>query len=332
MAILRDIARAVRLPQKAILAGTPSPQSALLAGAAALGTAALANHLAGRVSEITHPPKGRFLTVDGVKLHYIGKGQGPVVLLIHGNGTSVEDWVVSEVFDRLGATHRVIAVDRPGFGYSDRPRSTMWTAKAQAELLSGALRQLGAEHPILVGHSWGTLVALAMALNPAVGAGGLLLLSGYYFPDARGDVTVGAWPAVPVIGDVMRYTVSPVVGRLVAGKVFRKLFDPAPVTAEFARRFPTGLAMRPSQIRATAADTGLMVPAAAELSPHYGELVLPITIMSGDGDRIVNVAEQPERLHATLPDSELTIVPGAGHMIHHIAPAKVTAAIRAMPG
>lgn len=311
----------------------PKPTSAatiLTAAGVAIGTAALVNHLVGRDAELGRPPTGGFLTVDGVRLHYIEKGRGPVVLLIHGNGTSVEDWVISEVFDRLGSTHRVIAIDRPGFGYSERPRTTVWSADAQAALLAGALRQLEAADPILVGHSWGSLVALALALDAEVSAAGLVLVSGYYFPDARADTVVGAVPAIPILGDVVRYTVSPIVGRLAAASAYRKLFAPATVTPQFAQRFPLGLAMRPSQIRATAADTGLMVPSAATLADRYDELDLPVTILAGEGDRIVDVEEQPKRLHAALPGSELKIIPGVGHMVQHSTPAIVAAAVRAM--
>lgn len=302
----------------------------LLTAGLAIGTAAAVNHLVGRDAELGRPPTGQFLTIDGVRLHYIEKGQGPVVLLIHGNGTSAEDWVISEVFDRLGATHRVIAIDRPGFGYSDRPRTTIWTAEAQARLLAHALRELGAENPILVGHSWGTMVALALALDESVDAAGLVLIAGYYYPDARADVVVGAVPAVPVVGDIVRYTVSPIVGRLAAKRVFRKLFAPATVTPQFSKRFPIGLAMRPSQIRATAADTALMIPGAASLADRYGDLDMPVTILAGEGDLIVDVEEQPKRLHAALPDSVLKVIPGIGHMVHHSAPAVVASAIRAM--
>jgi pimeloyl-ACP methyl ester carboxylesterase len=190
------------------------------------------------------------------------------------------------------------------------------------------LQELGAERPILVGHSWGTLPAIAMALNGDVDATGLVLVSGFYYPETRGDVPIAASAAIPVIGDVMRFTVSPVLGRLTAGSVFRKLFAPAPVTPEFAARFPTGLALRPWQIRAVAADTGLMIPGAAALSPRYRELDLPVAILSGDGDRIVDVGKHAERLHKALPASELKVLPGVGHMLHHTNPAAVTTAIR----
>src|SRR5205085_12180693 len=111
--------------------------------------------------------------------------------------------------------------------------------------------------------------------------------------------------SAPVIGDIMRYTISPLLGRLLARMVMRKLFSPLPVSPDFRERFPIALALRPSQIRANAAETALMVPAAAALSDRYDELHVPILIMAGSKDKIVNGERQSSRLHSMLPRSEL---------------------------
>ena len=142
------------------------------AAAAALGAAALYNSYRARQVERQHPPTGRFVEVDGVRLHYLERGAGPPVVLLHGNVVTAEDWILSGVLDQVAEQgHRVIAFDRPGYGYSDRPRGTAWTAAAQADLLRRAFARLGIERPVVVGHSWGTLAALALALaDPGGGA------------------------------------------------------------------------------------------------------------------------------------------------------------------
>ena len=126
----------------------------VLGGAAALAGLAIANHLAARRAERRHPPKSRFLTVDGVRLHYSDRGKGSPVVLIHGNAVTGDDWNTSGVADLLRRGHRVIIFDRPGFGHSERPRGRLWTADQQAELLRRALRQLDVGRPVVVGHSW----------------------------------------------------------------------------------------------------------------------------------------------------------------------------------
>lgn len=296
-------------------------------GAAVLVAAALINHALARRAERRNPPEGKFITVDGVRLHFIELGTGPVIVLLHGNGTMAQDFALSGVLDLLAKDHRVIAFDRPGFGFSERPRDRIWTAAAQAALLHEALVKLDLRRAVVVGHSWGTLVALALALREPADVAGLVLLSGYYFPSVRADAALGSWPAVPVLGDILRYTISPLFGRRTAPMVYRKLFAPSPVARRFASEFPLELAVRPSQIRASAAETALMIPGAAGLAEHYPELTIPVAVVAGLGDKIVDCDRQAGRLGAELPQSMLRKVPDAGHMVHHIVPEQVAAVI-----
>ena len=300
---------------------------AAVAGAA-LGAAAIYNQRQARRAEERNPPAGHFIEVDGVRLHYLERGEGAPIVLLHGNGAMIEDWVASGLMDRLLQSHRVIAFDRPGFGHSERPRSTIWTAEAQAALVAGALQELGVEKPLVVGHSWGALVTLALALDHPGLASGIVLLGGYYYPSVRGDVLFASQPAIPGIGDAMRYTVSPLLGRALSPAVTKKVFSPAPVPDKFDG-FPMDMALRPSQIRAEAAEAALMIPAAATLSGRFRELDLPVTIVAGAGDRMVDPEDQAERLHDALPGSKLLLVEGSGHMVHYTATEEVAAAIEA---
>ena len=96
-------------------------------------------------------------------LHYSDRGTGQPVVLIHGNAVTGDDYNTSGVAELLLKQHRMVIFDRPGFGHSERPHGRLWTANEQAELLHKALRQVGVERPVVVGHSWGTIVALALA-------------------------------------------------------------------------------------------------------------------------------------------------------------------------
>lgn len=290
-----------------------------------VGTA-LFNRANARRAEARTPPAGRFVEVDGVRLHYIDRGSGTPVVLLHGNGVTVQDYEASGLLDLAAAGHRVIAFDRPGFGYSDRPRTTLWTPQAQAVLLAAALEQIGIERAVVVGHSWGAMVALAMALNRPDRVGGLVLLSGYYYGTARPDVVPFSLPATPIIGDVLAHTLSPLSRALVGPAVIKASFSPAPISPKFAK-FPIGLTLRPSQVHATAADTAMMVPGAAALSRRYAELDLPVIIMAGEGDVIAHVSRHAARLADDVAGSELRVVPGQGHLFHYAVPDQVVAAI-----
>jgi len=302
----------------------PARHSAILAGLAGLAALAVANHAAARRAERKHPAEGHFITVDGVRLHYTDRGTGSPVVLVHGNAVSGHDYDTSGVAEALIRTNRVIIFDRPGFGHSERPRGRAWTAAQQAELLHKALAMLYVHRPVVVGHSWGTLVALAMALAHPDDVAGLVLLSGYYFPTLRLDAALVAPVAVPVLGDILRYTVSPLLGWLQMPAFKRMLFAPGRPTARFKAEYSPAMALRPSQIRATAMDGTVMVPSVMGLD--YSRLAMPVAIMAGHGDKVVG-NRQAERLHAAIPGSTLRIVEGVGHMVHHIESRGVVEAI-----
>ena len=302
-----------------------------LATAAVLAAAALLVRRKAQQAEADNPPAGTFIDVDGVKLHYVERGTGDPIVLLHGNGSMLQDFALCGVIDALAEQHRVIAFDRPGFGYTSRPSGRVWDADAQAELVQAALQKLGIGSAVVVGHSWGTMVANALALAHPESVKRLVLISGYYFPTPRLDVPLMSVPAIPGIGTVMRNTLSPLIGRLMWPLVSRKLFGPAEVSDSW-RKWPIWMTLRPGQLRASAADTAMMIPMAIHMADRYAQLKMPVTILAGEGDRIVNTDVQSARLHEAIAQSDLQIIPGAGHMLQHIDPAVVIAAINRRDG
>ena len=142
-------------------------------------------------------------------------------------------------------------------------------------------------------------------------------------------VVVGV--AVPVLGDVLRYTVSPLLGWLQMPLLKWAMFSPAQVPARFEAEYSPAMALRPSQIRATSMDGTLMIPGALALRGHYKDLTLPVVIIAGDGDKIV-FKRRSERLAASIRGSVLQVVKGAGHMVHHLAPRQVAQAVEDVAG
>src|SRR6478735_10069961 len=209
----------------------------LVAAAATVGAlaiSALVNRHLARNAENDNPPAGQFLEINGVQLHYVERGTGPPLVLLHGNGSMIQDFESSGLIDLAAMKYRVISFDRPGFGHSDRPRSTVWTPEAQANLLNAALTKMGVSQPLVLGHSWGTLVAVALALNYPRNVRALILASGYYYPTVRADVLMLSPPALPLVGDVLSHTISPLLGRLLWPIFLRKIFGPNPVPKKFA--------------------------------------------------------------------------------------------------
>ena len=292
----------------------------------ALAVSALVNRRLAKKAENGNPPAGQFLEVNGVRLHYVERGSGAPLVLLHGNGSMIQDFESSGLIDLASKNYRVIVFDRPGFGHSDRPRNVVWTPAAQAELINSALQRLGVSHAIVLGHSWGASVAVALALKYPKLVRGLVLASGYYYPTLRPDVVALSAPAVPLVGDILRYSIAPIVSRTIWPLLMAKIFGPQSVPSKFAG-FPKEMAVRPSQIRASAAESALMIPGAIDLQDQYASLRMPVSIIAGEEDRVVDTDKQSRRLHGNIAQSKFHRVPGAGHMVHQTATGSVMAAI-----
>jgi pimeloyl-ACP methyl ester carboxylesterase len=300
--------------------------TAFAAAGALVGATAIVNRRLAIRAQRANPPRGRFLEVQGVRLHYVERGEGRPLVLLHGSGSMIQDFESSGLIDLAAANYRVIVFDRPGFGHSLRPRYMAWTPVAQADLFKKALDRLGVEQAIVLGHSWGASVAVALAIRHPSFVQALVLASGYYFPTARADAPASFVAAMPVLGDIISYTVSPTTGRIMWPAMLRKLFGPEPVPKKFAG-FPKEMAVRPSQMRAAAAEAAMMIPTAFAGSETYGELKMPTIILAGEEDRLIDINTQSARLHGQIKQSKLHRISGAGHMIQQSATPAFVAAI-----
>jgi pimeloyl-ACP methyl ester carboxylesterase len=301
-------------------------RAAALGIGALVAAAALTKFLTSR-AEANHLPSGKLLNINGQIVHFIDEGSGPCVVLLHGNGSMMEDYEATTLIETLARDHRVIVFDRPGFGLSSRETGGTWTPEREAEYLSEILEHLDVRDPVIVGHSWGTLVALAFALRDQAKVSGLVLLSGYYYPTTRLDVAVQTPVSLPLIGPLLRHTVMPLMSRLSAPLAIRHMFAPMDVPLLFSRLYSIAMASRPSQLKSVADDTTTMPSSAGRLGVNYAGLQTPVRIIAGADDKIVTTSEQSARLHTELKNSELQILNGVGHMTHHARPDLVVAAV-----
>jgi pimeloyl-ACP methyl ester carboxylesterase len=295
-------------------------------GVGALATAAWVEFKARR-AERSNPPAGQFMDINGVHLHYIMRGEGSPVVLLHGNTLSSADFESSDLLNALAQNHRVIAFDRPGFGHSSRPRDRQWTPGEQSALFCAALDRLGISKAAVVGHSLGAMVAVAMALDEPAKVSQLVLIGGYFYPSLRIDALLTSPNAVPVLGDVMRYTVTALASRALIKSTVKRIFSPMPVPEDFFPTLSREMMLRPRQVRASAEDATFMVPSANAMPRRYYELRLPITLIAGADDQIIDSAANSQRLNQEVPHSELHVMPGTGHMAHYQARHLILAAL-----
>lgn len=300
--------------------------AAIYGGAALVGTMLFQSSAKAR-AQSEHPPIGRFIDADGTTLHYVDIGEGRPIVFLHGVATTLEDWFISTVPDLLLPDHRLIVVDRPGYGYSARPSNATWTAERQARSVARMLHRLGAHDAVIVGHSFGVLPAVALALQHPEFARALVLIAGAYYPGASVGALAAALPSVPLLGPLARATVGPSMARSAIPKLSSAMFEPQPVTERFRRMYPAGLATRPSQIEASADDTAALDATTARMAPHYGQIDCPVTVVTGSGDGIVDPDRQSRRFAEAVGHARLIVVRAGGHMVHHSEPSRVAAAI-----
>jgi pimeloyl-ACP methyl ester carboxylesterase len=101
----------------------------------------IGNHLFSKLAERRNPPVGKFIELRRRTSPQRGDPAAPCVVLFHGNGSMIQDFMISGLVDLLAQTSRVVCVDRPGFGHSQRPRFRIWTAVTQAALFVKALNR-----------------------------------------------------------------------------------------------------------------------------------------------------------------------------------------------
>jgi len=295
---------------------------------ATLGALALRTALGVRRGERSFPPTGTIVEIDGTRLHYVERGNGRPVVLLHGNPGFVQDFTLGgdNLVDALAHDHRVVVVDRPGHGYSDRPSDEATTPREQARLIHDLLRHLGVERPILVGHSWGGGLALVYAEQYPREIAALVLAGTRAYPTATRPDPVYALNRMPIVGTLFRATLLPPVGQRLLEKRLTAAYAPDTVHPDHLAA-ARALWMRPSQVAATVWDTKNLQAALTDASRHYGQLALPVIILVGDHD--TGIADS-RRLAATIPRATLHVLPNAGHELPLTRPGELAAAVRAI--
>jgi pimeloyl-ACP methyl ester carboxylesterase len=268
---------------------------------------------------------GEFVTVEGVRLHYVSKGAGKPVVLLHGNAGFTHDY--STVMRQLAERgFRALAFDRPGHGLSERPETEIATVEVQARLVRGALLELGVNRPIMVGHSWGGILVLNYALHYRAEISALVLLAPASYPEPEQYSSQRTLVEIPGLGDLIIRVSGPFINWEIR-RTLERAFSPDEVPLEYLE-LATALWNRPGQIRAIIQDEADYGRTAEALSNRYGEIDLPTVIITGDADLLVNSEIHAFPLHQAIPQSKLIVLPQTGHMVPQTRPESVTEAVQ----
>lgn len=260
------------------------------------------------------PPIGRFIEVDGTRLHYVERGSGQPIVMIHGLSGVLQNFTHSLV-DRLASRFRIIAIDRPGAGYSQRSRGSSAHLSAQATLIAHFIAAMELQRPLVVGHSMGGAIALTLALDhPAIPATVALIAP---LTQPMRETPSPFRPLEihwPLLRGLVAYTVAMPVAALTAVQRAQKVFAPEEVPRDFATAGGGLLALRPSAFYHASSD---MIAARAdmpEIQRRYRELKLPVFVLFGREDALLDYRRHAEMLRDQIAGVEITLVPG-GHML-----------------
>jgi pimeloyl-ACP methyl ester carboxylesterase len=303
--------------------------SELILAAALAGGTALAVDRRARAREAAaeraYPPTGRMIDAGGLSLHVHVEGQGPDLVLIHGANGNTRDFTF-RLTPRLRDRYRVVAMDRPGLGWSQDAGPAGIDPREQARLLRVAAGRLEVRRPIVLGQSYGGAVAMAWALaDPDTAA--LVVVSGATMPWQGG---LGPWYSVPA-SRLGAATLLPLICafapyRAMAG-LLPTIFDPDPVPERYADHVGVPFVLRRRALATNARQVNGLKPHLIEMAAGYPGLGLPVELVHGALDRIVPADIHARPLAAILPAAALDLVPDAGHMPHHTHTDRVIAAI-----
>ena len=286
-----------------------------------------------RDAAAAYPPQGQLLDVNGVTVHAEQVGTGPDVVLLHGASGNTRDWTFAFA-DMLKDRYRVTMLDRPGLGWTDQiepAHRRAWSSAhadptQQAQLLKAATDQLGVTQPIVVGHSFGGIVALAWALE-FDDLGGVVSVAGVANPwpgalDWTYNVNGSAWGGGLAVPLFSAFVPEPYVNDIVAG-----IFAPHAAPDGYIDHVGPALTLRRASMRATARQVNWLRPHVVEMSARYGEIDVPVEIVHGDADTIVPLNVHSAKLPGQIEGAQLTVLEGVGHMPQHSHAADVIAAI-----
>lgn len=266
--------------------------------------------------------EARHVVVDGIRCHYLEAGSGPPLVLLHGTAIDSASLSFGPSLPALAERHRVLALDWPGYGQSERPPVDM-TISRYVSLLAGFLDATKLERANLMGFSMGGAVAIGFALQAPERAASLTLVASYGL-----DATMPV-PLLPYLAMRAPRLSNSVVWGLRRSRLLSRLVlmyivfsNPGLVTRELVAEVH-------QQLRAPEAERSFVAWLRGEMQPFYlgtsyesqlVDLAVPTLLMHGRTDRVLSWRKSV-KASERIPGARLVLVPGCGHWVMREAPA-----------
>ena len=269
------------------------------------------------------PPEGKFLDVGADRVHYTDRGTGPAIVFVHGLCGNLRNFAYLDM-ERLARSHRVIVIDRPGAGRSVRGADSPANIYAQARMVAQCIEKLGLDKPVLVGHSLGGAISLAVGLNHPQVIRRLALIAPLTHaesapPGAFGGLVLPS----PLVRRLVSWTLAIPLSIINSRKAIAAVFAPESMPKDFPFKGGGLLGLRPHVFYAASSDLVAAPEDLPDMERRYASMTVPVDVLYGRGDRILNVKRQGEALKQKLDRVNLRIIDG-GHMLPVTQPALTT--------
>jgi pimeloyl-ACP methyl ester carboxylesterase len=299
----------------------------------ALCVLAVATQVGVFVFERRYLPAGELVDVTGGRLHVVQIGprdaSGPPIVLIHGASSSMETMRLP-LGNMLAEKHRVILIDRPGFGWSLRDDVSDSSPAMQARMIDETLEKLGIDQAIVVVHSLAGALGALMALDYPQRVAGLVMLAGVTHPWPGGVGIYNKVVTTPVIGKLLAYTITLPLGYFLTDMGGRAVFAPQPMPEGYIAQTATQLVLRPRNFLANAWDLVTLKSAVVAQASRYADIKAPTVVIAGSADTIVSPEIHSRHFAKTVPGAKLIVLSNVGHMVQNAAPDLIMREIEGM--
>jgi pimeloyl-ACP methyl ester carboxylesterase len=275
------------------------------------------------------PKFGKTTVLQDAQIHWYEAGQGRPIIMLHGLAGNLRNFTYA-LTEKLDRDYRVIAIDRAGCGWSKRSKSESATLQEQARIISEFIEQEQIEKPLIVGHSLGGAIALALALEYKNQISGLALICPVTQPvDKVPDIFRFLNISSPFLRFFVAHTFSSFIGILTRKNTFEIAFAPEPISENFSIRGGGDLALSSKAFIKTSEDLVFALSSASLLVGREQELDVPTKILFGEEDKIIDAKLHGEKF-AKLSGANIKILSGKGHMLPLTQPEECSTFIRNM--
>ncbi len=260
------------------------------------------------------PKFGKTTVLQDAEIHWYEAGQGRPIIMLHGLAGNLRNFTYA-LTEQLDKDYRVIAIDRAGCGWSKRSKHEIATLQGQARIISEFIEKEEIEKPLIVGHSLGGAIALALALEHKDKISGLALICpATQIVDRIPDMFKFLNISSPLIRFFVAYTFSSLLGILTRKETFKAAFAPEAICDDFSIKGGGDFALSSEAFISTSEDLIFAQSSAPSLVGREKELEVYTEVLFGEDDEILDAKLHGEKF-CQLSGYKLTMLPGKGHML-----------------